>query len=319
LTSAAAWRVLAEAYPVPYVSDLLFRTLKLAPASASVTLDAAKVTPRDGYRQVDVSFEGDEGERVPAHLLVPDGEGPFPAFVAWHQHNSEWHLGKSEVAGIAGDPLQAFGPALAREGVAVLAPDVVTFEERRSDAACSRPADRDWVQHYNAMAHRLLRGDTLMRKVLDDALRATTGLLAWGSIDAARVGVLGHSMGGVIALFHAAVDPRLHFVALSGSLARYRRRIDEGVGIGMVEVIPGLAAELEAEDLVTALAPRPLLVASADQDRYASDADEIVEAARPVWLEAGADITSIREAGGHALTRDRFDAIVAWCAAAARR
>jgi len=49
---------------------------------------------------------------VPALLLVP--EHPCGAgVVALHQHNSQWHLGKSEVAGLAGEPLQAFGPALA--------------------------------------------------------------------------------------------------------------------------------------------------------------------------------------------------------------
>jgi dienelactone hydrolase len=304
---------------VTYASDLLFRMLKLAPPPKAAPLDIAVTTPCEGYTRIDVSFEGDERERIPAHLLVPEGSGPFPAVVVWHQHNSEWHLGKSEVAGLAGDPLQAFGPALARRGIAVLAPDIVTFEARRSDAKCTRPADRDWVQHYNAMAYRMLRGDTLMRKVLDDALRATTGLLSWPAIDPTSVGVLGHSMGGVVALFHAVVDPRIRFVALSGSLARFRRRMDEGVGIGMVEVIPGLASELEVEDLVTALAPRPLLVASADQDRFSCDADEIVQAARPVWLDAGADITELRASGAHALTQDRFDAIVAWCSAIARR
>jgi dienelactone hydrolase len=64
-------------------------------------------------------------------LLVPDGAGPFAAVLVHHQHNSEWHLGKSEVAGLAGYPLRACGPALARAGLVVLAPDAVGFEDRR--------------------------------------------------------------------------------------------------------------------------------------------------------------------------------------------
>lgn len=84
----------------------------------------------DGYRELRVCYGGVE-EQVPALLLVPDGAGPFPAVLAHHQHNSEWHLGKSEVAGLAGNPLQAFGPALARAGLVVLVPDAVGFEDRR--------------------------------------------------------------------------------------------------------------------------------------------------------------------------------------------
>lgn len=69
---------------------------------------------RDGYIEQVVSYTGDEGD-VPALLLVP--EHPCGAgVVAFHQHNSQWHLGKSEVARLAGEPLQAFGPALARAG-----------------------------------------------------------------------------------------------------------------------------------------------------------------------------------------------------------
>lgn len=43
-----------------------------------------------------------------------------PAVLINHQHNGERHLGKSEVCGLAGNPLQAFGPELARHGFVVL-------------------------------------------------------------------------------------------------------------------------------------------------------------------------------------------------------
>jgi hypothetical protein len=88
----------------------------------------------DGYLELRVRYACVE-EQVPALLLVPDGGGPFPALLIHHQHNSEWHLGKSEVAGLAGEPLQAFGPALARAGLVVPAPDAVGFEDRRYTGA----------------------------------------------------------------------------------------------------------------------------------------------------------------------------------------
>ncbi len=40
-------------------------------------------------------------------------------------------LGKSEVCGLAGNPLQAFGVALVKKGFVVLAPDSICFEDRK--------------------------------------------------------------------------------------------------------------------------------------------------------------------------------------------
>ena len=94
---------------------------------------------RDGYVEQRVVFPGFEGD-VPAFLLVPGGAGrPLPAVVVHHQHHGEWHVGKSEVAGLAGDPLQAFGPALARRGLVVLAPDAPGFEDRRASCPGTDP------------------------------------------------------------------------------------------------------------------------------------------------------------------------------------
>ena len=80
-----------------------------------------------GYRRCRIAYSGTEGDSIPAYLLIPDGAGPFPAIVVHHQHAGQRHLGKSEVCGLAGEPLQAFGPALARQGCIVLAPDSDLF------------------------------------------------------------------------------------------------------------------------------------------------------------------------------------------------
>ena len=111
--------------------DRLAALLGYAAPDEPPALDVLSTRACDGYVEHAVAFASAEGD-VPAYLLVPDGDGPFGGVVAYHQHHSQWHLGKSEVAGRAGDPLQAFGPALARRGVAVLAPDAVGFEDRRA-------------------------------------------------------------------------------------------------------------------------------------------------------------------------------------------
>jgi dienelactone hydrolase len=239
--------------------------------------------------------------------------------VVHHQHASQWHLGKSEVAGRAGDRWQAFGPALARRGVTVLAADAPGFEDRRRGPAGidARTTDRD--DYLAAMAHRLVQDRLLMTTVLADAAAAHAALCAAPGIDPARVGTLGHSMGGATALFHAALDPRVTFAAVSGAACTYRHRIAAGTGIEAAQVIPGVLSIGDLDDVVTLVAPRPLLLCSATEDKYSADAPVIAEAAAATYeaLGAGPALRHERFAGGHALTEERFAAIVRWTAARA--
>ena len=277
-------------------------------------LEVLAVTPRDGFTEQRVAFAGAEGP-VPAYLLLPDREGPLPGVVAYHQHHSQWHWGKSEVAGRAGDPLQAFGPALARRGVAVLAPDAVGFEDRRATGPGIEPAGGDGPQHHNEMSYRLVEGRLLMTTVLRDAAAALSALAAHAAVDPARVGVLGHSYGGNTTLFHAALDERVRFAAASGAACTYRRRMADRTGIELAQIVPGILALGDIDDVVGLIAPRPLLLVSAPGDIYSADADEI-EAAVAGRFPEGA-LRHARFEGGHALTEERFAVIVDWLAARA--
>lgn len=260
----------------------------------------------DGIRRERIEYAGLEGDVIPALLFTPTDRKPLGGVVVFHQHNGEFHFGKSEVAGDVGDPHQAFGPALSRRGVAVLAPDAITFEDRRVSGQGVEPAYRDWVEHYNAMAYRLLDGDTLMRKCLDDAQRALSVLIAATEIDERRVGVAGHSYGGYTTLYHAAVDARCRFTCISGAVCSFATRRRENTGITLFETVPGLARQIDTHDVLSAIGPRPVLVVSGTEDKYSRDADQVVAKV------AGDFITELRVDRGHALDQERFDAIVEW-------
>ena len=259
----------------------------------------------DGFVRHDLEYEGLEGDTIPAFLFVPDAP-QGAGVVVFHQHGGQFDLGKSEVAGEAGAPLQAFAPELARRGVVVLAPDAISFEDRRERSHSGDPADADWLQHYNAMAYRLLDGDALMRKALDDAQRAVSVLLARPEVEAARVGVCGHSYGGSTALYLAALDLRCRFACISGALASLAERRRRGIGINVFEVVPGLATLLEVDDLLRAITPRPTFIVSGTEDPYAADADAIV------GRVASDAVRSLRVQGKHELDPERFQAIVDW-------
>ncbi|HEY3667470.1 MAG TPA: acyl-CoA thioester hydrolase/BAAT C-terminal domain-containing protein, partial [Polyangiaceae bacterium] len=232
--------------------------------------------------------------------------------VVFHQHAGEFHWGKSEVAGLVGSPLQAFGPALARRGLLVLAPDAETFEDRRAQTQGIEPHDKDWQQHYNGMGYRLIHGDLIMRKHLDDAQRAVSALLTHPRVALGQVGICGHSFGGTVSLYLGAVDERCRFVCSSGAAASFARKQASGTGIGMIELIPGIASRFETADVVAAIPPRNLLLVSAIDDEYAADADQVVAQAGLTGV-----VEQLRTNGGHELDRVRFEAIVDWVAARA--
>jgi len=265
----------------------------------------------DGYIRLRISYASEEGDEIPAFLLIPDGKGPFGAILVHHQHHGQRHFGKSEVCGLVGDSLQAFGPALAKQGCIVLAPDSICFEDRRKNRTGTEPDEElDVAQHFNEMCYRLLRGDTLMRKVLSDSAMGISLLQSYPQVDSNRIGILGHSYGGNTVLFHGALDERIRFACSSGAACSYRYKMANQVGIEMAEVIPGFATYFDIPDLVACFASRPLLVLSATEDKFSFDADEVVEAAKV--LNPNAHLEHKRYQGGHALTQERFDVILNW-------
>lgn len=288
--------------------------LHFHPADEAVAYAVEEEVSQPGYRRLRLTYPAREGDSIHAFLLLPDGAGPFPGLLLHHQHNSERHFGKSEVCGLVGDRFQWFGPALARRGLAVLAPDSVCFEDRRRGVAGTAPHPSDTLQHFNEMCYRLVQGDTLMRKVLDDAARGLSLLRQHPQVNAERVGTAGHSYGGNTVLFHAALDERIRFACASGAACSYRYKLAHGAGLEMALAIPGFAARWDIEHLVQCTAPRPLLLVSADEDPFAQDAGEIMAQALPAYeqFDAGDRLQHIREEGQHALTEERFAAIVAW-------
>lgn len=273
---------------------------------ARVPFQRGSVEVFDGFDRTRVEYQGLEGDLIPAFLFTPRGRDTQGGVLVFHQHNGEFHFGKSEVAGDVGDPFQAFGPALARRGIAVLAPDAITFEDRRGAVRGVEPDHFDWLQHYSAMSYRLLDGDLLMRKCLDDAQRALSVLLEATGLDERQVGVAGHSYGGYTALYHAAVDRRCRFACISGSICSFETRRRENTGITLFEAVPGLARQFDVHEVLAAIGPRPTLVVSGSQDKYSRDADQVVARV------AGDFITTLRVDRGHGLDQERFDAIVGW-------
>ena len=94
-----------------------------------------ETTQHAGYRIEKLTYEAESDDPIPALLLVPDGvtsANPAPGICVWHQHAGQWHLGKTEPAGLAGDPMHHTGAALASGAVNLPSPVGIRLDARRA-------------------------------------------------------------------------------------------------------------------------------------------------------------------------------------------
>lgn len=233
----------------------------------------------------------------------PNGGG----VLVQHQHASQFHLGKSEVAGLVGDALHAFGPALMTQGWTVLAPDAPGFEDRRPGRPGTSRQPEDWTHYYNLMAHRLVSGELLLTEAIADLEVAVGVLASCSTVGASNIGFLGHSYGGNLGQWMAALDPRLRFACVSGSTGSYRAKLARQTALEFSLVIPGIVQGFDIEDLIRLARPKPMLVVAGEDDPQAADAQDVVARAGP-WAELQLRVVP----GGHALDHVRQRIILDW-------
>ena len=157
------------------------------------------------------------------------------------------------------------------------------------------------------MAYRLINGDLIMRKHLDDGQRAVSALIARFQLAPAKIGISGHSFGGTISLYLGALDERCRFVCSSGAAGSFTKRQATATGFGMIEIVPALAARYDIADVVGAIPPRELLLVSGAEDAYSSDVGQVLEQVGLTDV-----VHHVHVSGGHELDSFRSEAIVNW-------
>ncbi len=174
-----------------------------------------------------------------------------------HAHGGRFEIGKNEL--IAGRPsLQSppLGIALAEAGYHVVCWDARSFGERRSMLQGS------WTKA------ALWQGRAPWGLMLGDAERVLAWALAQDDVDPARAGVIGLSMGALLALWLAAIDRRLRVCVELCCLANIRDLMASGDHDRHAPyfMVPGWLEHGDSLELCRMIAPRPHLVCAGARD-----------------------------------------------------
>lgn len=259
-------------------------------------------TPR--YTRRKLTYLAEKGDRVPAYLLVPHKPGRHPAVLCLHQTTKP---GKAEPVGLAGDPSLHYAHKLAEQGFVTLAPDYPNYGDYRCDPYALGYASATMKGIWNHM-------------------RAVDLLISSPEVDAQRIGVMGHSLGGHNSLFVATFDERIRCIVSNcgfcsfptyylGNLAGwshqgYMPRIRTTYGLRPDRV------PFDFPELVAVLAPRPFLAIAPEKDHNFAVAgvQDCIKAAAPVYalLGHGDQLAAFYPQAGHAFTPEAWARTLGW-------
>jgi dienelactone hydrolase len=188
--------------------------------------------------------------------------------LAVHQHAGQYDLGKAEPAGLAGDPMYAYGRELCQRGYVVLCPDLLCFEERRPTSAARTAQSMLEGADYERFefTKRLLTGSCLQTKYLHDLTCAVDLLASLPTVNRERLGVIGHSLGGLQALWLTWYDARIRVGVSSCGFGLLRTLVRDEINHGFATYVPSLLTVCDLDMIAAALAPRAFLLTAGERD-----------------------------------------------------
>ncbi len=253
ITSPADWQV-RRAHILAHVQEVMG---PLPGGERRVPPAVEVVETIDGPRYVrkKITYAAEPGDRAPAWLLIPKGlADKAPAMLCLHQTTT---IGKDEPVGLGPKSDLAYAKELAERGYVAIAPDYPNFGEYRVDPYALGYASASMKGIWNHM-------------------RAVDVLTGMPEVDAGRIGVIGHSLGGHNAIFVALFDDRIGAVVSScgfndfphyygGKIAGwshqgYMPRLRSRYGLDPAKV------PFDFPELIGALAPRACFVNAPTRD-----------------------------------------------------
>ena len=222
------------------------------------------------YTRALVTYNVEAGERVSAWLLMPQGAAPtngWPAVLAIHQHDNHYDLGKAEPLDWLATRCTHTGKRYASEVMSCCVLTCCALKTGDRHVRFVKPTVMDDAGYERfEFTKRLLAGSCLQTKYLHDLTCAVDVLASLPGVNRERLGVIGHSLGGLEALWLAWYDARITAAVSSCGFGLLRTLVRDGINHGFATYVPGILEVCDLDALVGALAPRAFLLTAGETD-----------------------------------------------------
>jgi hypothetical protein len=257
------------------------------PAKPPLDLEVHETRVVDNvYKRLLVSYQVEADERAHAYLGIPlELPSQAPAIVALHGTYKE---GIKQAAGLIDNPNKAYLDHLCRRGYVVIAPEHFVSGERIPPEGPYDTA-RFYKRHPNWTA---VGKSTYEHSIAIDVLETLA------EVDADRIGVMGHSLGGHGAIFLAAYDERIKAAAGNCTATFFRHNPDvehwarDHWYVYFKHIRPqlmrGELPPIDFHEIISLIAPRAYLDVSA-----LNDGKPLVQRQRVLMLLKIADVYSL--------------------------
>ena len=212
-----------------------------------------------------VVFNSEPYMSVPCQVLrhkTMAEDGSNAAIICAHGHGP---YGKDAVAGLrASAALRAnieahnydYGLQMAKAGYLTISPDLRSFGERQDG--------RDVVPGRDPCNVNYLRGTMLNRWPLTlniwDMKCCVDYLESRPEVDPKRIGMMGLSQGGTMTTWTVAAEPRIAVADTMGYINPWKAFAFERMNFCGSQIVPGIYAWFDTDDIAGLIAPRPLLL-----------------------------------------------------------
>ena len=276
------------------------------PSVAGYDMKVLAEEQRDGYKARKLEIRLSRYYTVPAYLLIPEGNGPFPAINALHDHGAHLFIGKEKMIRplACEDSLvkvdaeewakqlyegQFVGDYLAKHGYVVFSADAPMWGERGQQEGPKR--DR-----YDMIAgNMMMYGIDLSAYMTYDDIRGTEFLASLPEVDAKRIGCMGCSMGGYRAWMlsalsdHIKVGASICWMTTTDEQMSFKyNRTENG---GFANCFPGLRRWLDYPHVASMACPKAMLFINGSQDKLfpVPGVEKAFKTMRDVWKSQGAN------------------------------
>ena len=166
------------------------------------------------YKQILIPV--DKEDVIPAFILIPNKRKKLPGILALHQTTEDPSIGAEETVGLRGNQNYSYAIELAKMGFVTISPDYPFFGNYKTSTE---------------MIYDKFGYESVTMKGIINHIASINILVSLPQVDSARIGCIGHSLGGTNTLFSYFFDKRIKAAVVSAgftTFASYAKTSESG-------------------------------------------------------------------------------------------